>query len=184
MAAEPAWTPDIKDLHRNGVLDDRQGRRVGLIGAALMAAICLGWAGGSNSHRFLGVGADASSGAQSPSPPAVSAKSAKPANVASNSALPETPKPRKIAASSAGTVEQARMPSADPPRSGAPSSNPVASWQHENSTSPGPAAVRTPVPETRPATIAGWTNVMQQVVVSFRQGCASFAGQRIWRFKF
>ena len=60
-----------------------------------MAAICLGWAGGSNSHRFLGVGADASSVRGHTSPPAVSAKSAKPANVASNSALPETPKPSK-----------------------------------------------------------------------------------------
>ena len=67
-ATEPAWAPDIKDHHRNEVLDDRQGLRVWLIGAALIPAFCLGWVGGSNSDRFLGVGADANSGAQSRTP--------------------------------------------------------------------------------------------------------------------
>ena len=158
-AAEPAWAPDIMDRHRNVVLDDRQGLRMWLIGAALMTTFCLGWAGGSNSDRFLGAGTDASSGAQSRTPEksAVSAKSAKPANVTSNSAPQETPKPRKIPASSAGTVEQARMPSVDGSRSGVPSSNPIASLRQENSTASEYAPVRTPVPETRPATIAGWT---------------------------
>ena len=123
-----------------------------------MTAFCLGWAGGLNSDRFLGAGEDASSSAQSRTPekPAVSAKSAKPANVTSNSAPQETPKPRKMPASSAGTVEQARMPSVDGPRSGVPSSNPIASLRQENSTASEYAPVRTPVPETRPATIAGW----------------------------
>jgi hypothetical protein len=147
------------DRRRNVVLDDRQGFRVWLVGAALMTAFCLGWAGGSNSDRFLGAGADANSGARSLAPeiPAVSAKSAKPANLTSNSALQETPKPRKIPASSAGTVEQAHTPSADPPRLRAPSFNPIASLRQENPTGSEYAAVRTPVPETRPATIAGWT---------------------------
>lgn len=158
-AAEPAWAPDIEDHHRNELLDDRQGLRVWLIGAALITVFCLGWAGGSNSDRFLGVGADSNSGAQTLSPemPAVAAKSDKPANVTSHSTPPETPKPRKAPGSGARTLEQARTPSADPPRSISPSSNPIASLLQDSPAAPGPAAVRAPVPETRPATIAGWT---------------------------
>jgi hypothetical protein len=177
-AAEPAWAPDIENHHRNELLDDRQGLRVWLIGAALMTAFCLGWAGGSNSDRFLGVDADSNSGAQSLSPemPAVSAKSDKPANVTSHSAPPETPKPPKTPGSGARTLEQTRTPSADPPRSISPSSNPIASLLHDSSAALGPAAVRAPVPETRPATIAGWT------VLAVQGGRATLEGPGgIWK---
>ena len=149
--------PTSRIMIKNDMLDDRQGLRVWLIGAALIMAFCLGWTGGSNSDRFLSVGADANSGTKSLSSgmQSVSAKIAKPASLNSTSAAPETPKPRKVLASNAGPTEQARMPSGDPHRAGAP--NPIASLPQESAAAPGPVGPRTPVPETRPATIAGWT---------------------------
>jgi hypothetical protein len=148
--------PTSRIMIRNDMLDDRQGLRAWLIGAALIMVFCLGWIGGSNSDRVLSVGADANSGRQSLSPEMQSiSANAKPASVNSTGAVPETPKPRKIPASNASPAEQARMPSGDPPRAGAP--NPIASLPQESAAALGPAGPRTPVPETRPATIAGWT---------------------------
>ncbi len=167
-AAEPAWAPDIKNHHRDDVLDDRQGLRVWLIGAALITAFSLGWAGGANSDRFLSIGSDTSSRTKllNPETQTVLAKSSRLASANSTNAAPEAPKPRKFSVANAGTPEQAQKQLADAPGVAATPPNPIASLLQESATAPGPAAARgdakattrlTPVPETRPATIAGWT---------------------------
>jgi hypothetical protein len=157
-AAERAWDADRKN-RLNHMFDDRQGLRVCFIGAGLIVAFCLGWAGGSNSDRLLIFGAGANSGVQAvgAEKPIVSAKSVRPASNSTNSA-PDAPKPRRNASTS-GTSEQARMPSADPPRLTGPASSakPIASVLQESPMDVAALTVRTPVPETRPATIAGWT---------------------------
>ena len=66
------------------------------------------------------------------------------------------------------------MPSGDLPRASAP--NPIASLPQESAAALGPAGPRTPVPETRPATIAGWT------VRDVQGGLATLEGPGgVWR---
>jgi hypothetical protein len=161
---------EIRGNRRDGILAARDGGgfRVWLAAAALAATFCLGWFGGSHAQRLQHFAAalnpftlapDASPHLPAPDNKAVAAIES-PAKITPAKAGPDTMGLRKLFDSAAST---AYKPS--PPRRAAFAPSPVALVGPENAIAQAVAAQReekdqprlTPVPETRPETIEGWT---------------------------
>ena len=169
--APSAWVPEIRPPNRDDVpisVAPRGGRglRMGLVTAALVAALGLGWTGGWNLYRFF-----------DPNPTSTQLQqNAIPDRTALGIAQDTTsggPKTREASPPAArdpdGGPNIGREPSS---RAAQPAITPtkiVPSTVHQNTTSTDPAAGPidpsgkkfqsrlTPTPDTRPNTIEGWT---------------------------
>jgi hypothetical protein len=164
--AASAKIHEIKGNRRDGTLAVRDGGggfRAWLVAGAIVVTFCVGWLGGSHAYRFKHLAA-----ALNPyAPPRVSGPDEKtviriesPARIAATKADPDATGLRKLFDSAANTAEYKPFP----PRHAALSPSPVVS--SENAISPGSVSAQseekvpprlTPVPETRPGTIEGWT---------------------------
>ena len=174
-----AWDPEIRTCNRS----DAQRLRATLATGALLAALGLGWIGGSSSHHFFG-----------PNPVAASLKQNSPARILDSrnetlcgiletgrKAAPGGTNTRQVATPTANRLGRGQELSQGAAQLATASTNPISSIARQNTTSPGPAAVTvqhrvkslprpTPMPETRPTTIEGWTlrDVIGGTVVSGR----------------
>jgi hypothetical protein len=160
-------TGEIKGNRRDDVLaalDGGKGFRAPLLAIALVATFGLGWFGGSHSHR-LGHFA-AALNPLAPTPAALPHMPEKKIATAIENPVVGTPRKsapdtaglRKLFVSAAATTDY--KPS--PPRRAAPmpAPSPVSLVSPENAIAPGDEkafARLTPSPETKPATIEGWT---------------------------
>ena len=160
-AAERGWNSDIK----HNRIDNRHDS-VWVIGIALIIAFGLGWAGGAYSDGLFTDGAEKTSDTKSLSPEPASAKS----RINPTIAASEASKPAKSPAANTIAAERANIPPVDPPRLSTPTSDQISSLIQERASAPQPTKVRTPVLETRPNTIAGWT------VREVRSGRATLEG--------
>lgn len=175
-----AEIPEIRCHQRDGVslsaaAPDRSGRLRGwLFAGALVGAFCLGWLGGSNSYRVLDISAALNPLTQRLKSFArlLDPKNGTATNLESTARnttykpSPDTQSTRKVSASGTIAPDSANRPSPSVARLAAIPLSPVSPIARENIVSPGfPPAQKdewalprlTPTPDTRPATIEGWT---------------------------
>jgi hypothetical protein len=166
--ASSARSPEISGNRRDDVLVALNGRtalRAPLIAVVLVATFGLGWLSGSSPRRFSHFAAALNPFASQPAAlpeKKIATTIESPAVSAPAKARPDTAGLRKLFASAARTADY--KPS--PPRRAALAPSPVSLVNPENAAAPGSPSAEddekalpklTPVPETRPETIEGWT---------------------------
>lgn len=177
--AASAEIPEIRCQQRDGnwmsAAPDRGGQlRSWLFAGALVGAFCLGWVGGSNSYQVLNVSAALNPIMQKLNSPGrvlgsekkIATRIESPGGSTAYKPSPDAPNARKVSSSAAIAPDSAYRPSPSAVRLTAIYLPPVSPITQENIVSPGPAAALrdervlprlTPTPDTRPATIEGWT---------------------------
>jgi hypothetical protein len=165
----PAWDQEIRIGHQDKVLDPSLSagtkmRRGVLIGGVMIAALGLGWIGGSGAHLCFDRSAS----------PVIEQRLDSSARSSGSEHRIETPETKREPSSSASSIRKIAIPPATkraegpqgaaqlaaasatsslpPPQNTASASRPSAVQQQAKPESP-----RTPIPETRPMTIDGWT---------------------------
>ena len=177
-----SWMQDVKDRGAalaSSALDDGHDRRVWFIAGALIAAFGIGWAGGSTSDRLFGGGTTAQT-KDLGAPRVVESKVQPPVGKGDSFGVNAPMKP----VTETRRVEPAQKPAAAAPRP-APAPPSTVALAAPESAAPRPAAVQTearaprvttPVPETKPASLPGWT------VRDVRGGTATIEGPNgVWR---
>jgi hypothetical protein len=147
---------------------DAQRLRATLTTGALIAALGLGWIGGSSSHHFFGPKQTADSSARTPGSKNETICITSPET--GREATPSAPNTRRVVTPTPPRLGRGHESSHGTAQLATASTNPASPVAQQNTASPGAAEVAvqrqakilsrpraTPTPDTRPTTIPGWT---------------------------